>query len=261
MNGAAPEAAAKAYLRRGWSVVPVAPRSKHPLVKWEPYQRQPPGEAEIEGWFQRWPGAGVAIVTGTVSNLVVLDVDPGHGGEDSLSELEAVNGALPDTVEAISGGGGRHLYFAHPGAPTRNVVGLAPGIDLRADGGVIVAPPSHHPSGRDYRWRDGHAPDDCELAALPGWLLRLILRRRGRGGHTVEHWRGVIADGVDSGQRNNTVASLAGYLLWHGLDRDVTEDLLLCWNAARCRPPLDEDEVRRVVESIWRLHRAEALGG
>jgi hypothetical protein len=166
--------AALDYLARGWSVVAVEPRAKRPLVRWEPFQRRAPAAADVAGWFERWPDANVGIVTGRVSGLVVVDVDPRHGGGAALRALERAHGALPPTVESATGGGGRHLYFAHPGGRVRNRVGLVPGIDLRGDGGVVVAPPSVHPSGRRYRWKRGRAPGEAALAELPRWWLDLL---------------------------------------------------------------------------------------
>jgi hypothetical protein len=159
--------AAQAYLARGWSVLPVEPRGKRPLIAWRKLQSRRAAADEAGRWFERWPDANVAIVTGRLSRLVVLDVDPRHGGAESLAAFEAENGPLPATLEALTGGGGRHLYFRHPGARTANRVGLRPGIDLRGDGGCVVAPPSVHPSGRRYAWRAGHAPDELAAAPLP----------------------------------------------------------------------------------------------
>ncbi len=167
-------AAAKACLARGWSVVPIEPRGKRPTVAWLEYQHRPPTKEEVERWFHRRHGANLGIVTGAVSGLVVLDVDPRHGGDASLAALEADHGPLEHTVEAATGGGGRHLYFAHPGGTMPNRVGLAPGIDLRGDGGVVVAPPSIHPSGRRYAWVPGRAPDEARLAPIPRWLIALV---------------------------------------------------------------------------------------
>ena len=163
-------AAALAYRARGWSVLPVEPRGKRPLIAWRRLQSRRASAADVELWFERWPDANVAIVTGRLSRLVVLDVDPRHGGDASLAAFEAEHGTLPATVEALSGGGGRHLYFRHPNERTPNRVGLRPGIDLRGDGGCIVAPPSVHPSGRRYAWRAGHAPEDLAAAPLPASL-------------------------------------------------------------------------------------------
>jgi hypothetical protein len=252
--------AALAYCKRGWSVLPVRPRDKRPLLPWEPLQRSPAGEAEIRGWFERWPDANIGIVTGAVSGLVVLDIDPQHDGEESLARLEREHGPLPVTVEALTGGGGRHLYFAHPGGLVRNKAGLAPGIDLRGDGGYVVAPPSMHPSGRRYAWEVSHHPDDMPVAPLPGWLAARLADGAARLGHPRAHWRAIARDGVGEGQRNTTLASFAGHLLWHGVDPEVALELLACWNAQRCRPPLPQEEVARTVESIARLHAREHPG-
>lgn len=243
------EQAALSYLSRGWSVVPIRRRDKRPAIRWQGYQHRRATPDEVRAWFRQWPGANVAIVTGAVSGIIVLDVDPQHGGDASLRRLEARHGPLPPTLEAMTGGGGRHIYFAHPGGVVYNKVGLLPGIDLRGDGGYVVAPPSLHASGVRYAWASqATAPDP-----LPRWLLQRV-SSRGRGGHRLSYWRKLVHEGIMEGERNNTIASLAGRLLWHGVDEDVVLDLLLCWNATRCRPPLPEDEVARTVESIRRLH-------
>jgi hypothetical protein len=260
MSAQAVGQAALDYLALGWSVVPVRAKEKRPLIAWQVYQQQRPSADEVRAWFARWPQANVAVVTGAISGLVVLDVDPQHGGDESLARLEREYGPLPATVEAISGGAGRHLYFAHPGGHVHNRVGLAPGIDLRGDGGVIVTPPSLHPSGRRYAWRAGCAPSDARLAPLPRWVISGAGADAGRAGHPLAYWRGLIEEGVLEGTRNTTIASLAGHLLWHGVDADVVTELLLCWNRERCRPPLSDEEVVRTVASIARMHEREAEG-
>jgi len=252
-------AAALAYLRRGWSVLPIRPQSKLPLIAWEEYQHRRATEHEASEWFCRWPTANVGIVTGLISHLAVLDIDPRHGGNDSVASLESTKGPLPATVEVETGGGGRHLYFQQT-MPLRSRIALAPGLDLRADGGIVVAPPSMHPSGERYFWRRGHDPASLELAALPPWLQRLASENDVGHGRSVKYWRDLLRTGVEEGVRNNTIASLAGHLLWRGVDPEVVIELLLCWNRARCRPPLGDEEVVRVASSITRLHnRSERL--
>lgn len=245
---------ALSYRKRGWTVIPVAPRGKRPIVRWEEFQRRAPSEQELRDWFERWPTANIGLVTGALSGLVVLDIDPRHDGDDTLRLLEREHGPLPHTVESITGGGGRHVYFKHPGGIMRNRVGLAAGIDLRGDGGMIVAPPSIHPSGRPYAWEVSHHPDETPLTNLPLWLKALALGEAGHPGHSLVHWRHLVRVGVPEGERNSTVASLSGHLLWHGVDPEVVLELLLCWNRLRCRPPLNDKEVARTVESIRRTH-------
>jgi len=249
-------AAALAYAARGWSVLPIEPAGKRPLVPWLELQQRAATVAQIEAWFGRWPDANVGIVTGRVSGLVVVDVVPRHGGAESLQQAEREHAPLPPTVEAATGGGGRHLYFAHPGGLLRNRVGILPGIDLRGDGGCVVAPPSLHPGGRRYRWAAGRAPGEVGLAPLPSWLLPAAHAGAPRG-HSLAHWRELVRQDIVEGTRNNTLASLAGHLLWHGVDAEVVLELLLAFNRLRCRPPLPDDEVARVVASIARLHQAD----
>lgn len=162
--------AALDYLERGWSVIPAVEKAKRPAVPWKRYQSKCASERTVRAWFRRSPDFNVSIVTGALSGLIVLDVDPRHGGAESLKKLESAHGALPKTMESISGGGGRHLYFRHPGEQIPNRTNIEPGIDLRGDGGCIVAPPSVHPSGKRYRWKKGRGPGKRVPAMLPDWL-------------------------------------------------------------------------------------------
>jgi hypothetical protein len=255
-----PRHAALEYLARGWAVVAIVPGEKRPIVGWQRYQRVLPREQEIDDWFREQPDANIAIVTGALSGMLVLDVDPRHGGAESLRRLQAERGPLAPTPQVATGGGGRHIYFAHPGGTVRNRVALMPGIDVRGDGGLVVAPPSLHPSGRRYAWLERHSPEDLAPAPLPHWLREQLGAERTRRGHSPGHWRRLVREGVEQGERNNSVASLAGHLLWHGVDPEVVMELMLCWNRARCRPPLDDGEVAHVVASITRLHEDREPG-
>jgi len=249
------------YIGRGWSIIPIRARDKRPLIQWEEFQHRRADLAEAYAWFSSWPAAGIAVVTGSISNIVVVDIDPRHGGDESIERFEQQHGRLPVTVECRSGGGGRHLYFAHPATFVRNKVGFAPGVDLRGDGGYVVAPPSVHTSGVGYAWKEDCRPESTNLATLPGWFLSQAIDGVRSLGRSISHWRRLVRDGVREGQRNNTVASLAGHLLRRGVDRVVVMELLLCWNRGRCEPPLVDEEVVTVVESIGRFHpRADRPG-
>ena len=254
--GGATHAAALAYAALGWSVIPIEVRGKRPLVPWLEFQQRIATAEEIDAWYRHRADANVGIVTGRVSGIVVVDVDPRQGGDESLRRLQQDEGLIAPTVEAETGGGGRHLYFVHPGIPLQNRVGVAPGIDLRGDGGCVVAPPSTHSSGRRYVWAPGCSPDERDLSPLPHCFLP-DRSTAAHPGHPLAHWRDLLREGVDEGCRNDTLASLAGHLLWHGVDPEVAFELLLAWNRMRCRPPLTDDEVARVVQSIARRHQRE----
>ena len=187
-----------AYIAHGWSIIPIRSGGKRPLVRWEESQYRRPHVEEVRAWFSARPEAGIAVVT-AVSGLVVLDTDPRHGGEVSLERLQRQHDRLPTTVECRSGGGGRHLYFAHLGAPIRNKAGFAPGVDLRGDGGYVVAPPSLHASGLRYLWVGDRKPKMSDLAPLPDWVLQLAVDQPRRLGHSIAYWRRLVREGVPRG--------------------------------------------------------------
>lgn len=162
--------AALGYADRGWKVIPLAVRAKFPLGSLVHHGLRDATDdlATVFRWWERAPRANVGLVAG-VSGWVALDVDPRNGGDDELHELERQLGRLPETVSAETGGGGAHFLFRHPGEQLAGKLGE--GIDVK-DAGYIVAPPSVHPSGREYAW--DLSPDDVDLAELPeAWLQRL----------------------------------------------------------------------------------------
>lgn len=201
----------------------------------------------IRQWWRADPNYNVAVATGAASRIFVVDID-GADAEGELQTLEVEHGALPSSVEAITARG-RHVYFQWPAQPIRNSTGkIAPGIDVRGEGGYVLTPPSVHPSGRLYAWSVDSANS---VADAPQWLLAKANGSNGNGTATPPSaWRNLARDGVDSGQRNNTVARLTGYLLRHRIDPVVALEMLTAWNATRCRPPLDEAEVASIVDSI-----------
>lgn len=127
----------------------------------------------VDSWWRREPEASIGIAAG--GGLFVLDVDVRSGGDDSLAELQAKRGELPDTPLVLTGGGGWHFYFAVPPGLAWHAK-IAPGVEIKADGGYLVAPPSMHASGRRYIWDLGHRIDEEPLAELPLWLLQQACR-------------------------------------------------------------------------------------
>jgi hypothetical protein len=249
-------AAALDYGRRGWRVLPVA--GKVPRIASWPTQATRE-EATVRRWWRTWPTADIGIATG--AGLLVLDIDPRHGGDGSLAELERAHGPLPETPRVLTGGGGVHLYFTVD-QPIGNRAGLALGIDLRGYGGYVVAPPSVHASGRRYVWELGASPDDVPLAPAPGWLLeRIRADRPNRTPRPPEEWAALVRGPIAFGARNDSLARLAGYLLRCRPAPRVVLELVRAVNQARCTPPLPDDEVERTVDSIARLEVEREVEG
>jgi Bifunctional DNA primase/polymerase, N-terminal len=178
--------AALAYAAHGWAVFPVhgsvaggcdcgAPDcsspGKHPLTR-RGLKDATTDTGVVAGWWKRWPAANLALATGSASGVVVIDVDLPQG-DHSLAKLLEAGYELPDTLTVRTGSGGLHLYYAEPEVSLGNSAGRLPGaelqlpgVDLRGEGGYVVAPPSLHVSGSSYQWIDG----DAGLAPAPAWL-------------------------------------------------------------------------------------------
>jgi len=174
-RGVTSHEAALIYLRHGYSVIPLRPHDKRPAIAWEEFQRRRATKAEVTGWYRRWPEAGVGIVCGSVSGIVVVDGDPRNG--DGLGVLASY---MPRTWTAETGGGGEHRYIFAPPWRLSKMTGLLPGLDLQAERGYVVAPPSRYPSGRPYRWRPDLALGEVPLAPVPSLIHDLIRLRRAR---------------------------------------------------------------------------------
>lgn len=160
--------AALDYANTGWPVFPL--RGKIPLTN-HGFKEATTDEAQIRAWWTKWPEAGIGGVTGAASRCVVLDLDPRHGSDRSIAELEAKHGVPPVTPWSRTGGGGKHLIYQHPGGVIGNRAGIFLGVDVKGDGGYIVLPPSFHPSGKRYSWgQDTTIP----LAPMPAWLTEAL---------------------------------------------------------------------------------------
>jgi Bifunctional DNA primase/polymerase, N-terminal len=134
-------AGALGYLKREWSIIPVG-HDKRPLVNWKPYQERRPTVTQVRDWFDDDPEAGIAIITGAISGIVVLDVDAKSDGRESLEQLQNEHGRLPQTVTVKTGGGGRHFYFQHPAVISAQALGSWAGVSTS---GVTAHMSSLHP--------------------------------------------------------------------------------------------------------------------
>jgi putative DNA primase/helicase len=240
--------------RKGLHVFPCRVRGKQPATTngFKDASRDP---EVVTRWWSLGPSYNIGVATGAGSGVFVLDVDGGErAGEASLRALEAEHGALPATVESITGGG-RHLWFKMPGRSVPcSVDRVGPGLDVRGAGGYVVAPPSIHPSGRAYSWS---VDSGATFADAPAWLLERACLPTTNGDPDgkvlpapVGDWRDIVITGVGEGARDNSAARLAGYLLRHRIDPLVTLGLLQAWNETKCSPPLATTDIERVVNSI-----------
>jgi Bifunctional DNA primase/polymerase, N-terminal/Primase C terminal 1 (PriCT-1) len=226
---------------------------KHPNARYAPHGLidATTDAARITHWWQCVPDANIGVATG---HLVVIDVDPQHGGDDSLHKLETEHGELPHTIRVITGGGGEHIFFEATAEIGNSTGKLAAGIDVRGVGGYVVAPPSLHRSGRRYAWSVDHHPDNTAVAPLPDWIVAAVKKPAGNGADILPtppfEWRELVENGVVEGTRDCTVAKLAGYLLRRRNDPYVVLELLQCWNVTRCIPPLPAADIKRIVNSI-----------
>lgn len=207
-------------IERGWHVLPLYEISsgtcccgkpnctagKHPRIR-DGAKGATIDLHQVQEWWTQWPQANVGVTTGADSGIVVLDIDPRNGGDSSLQQLENDHGDLPPTVMAATGGGGQHLIFQHPGLAIGNRRNLAgyPGIDLKGDGGYIVAPPSNHVSGGHYAWMPDHRPGEIAIAPIPEFLIDLA--QQGPVTELTDYesqsWDGSLPPAVDQLAKNH----------------------------------------------------------
>jgi hypothetical protein len=226
---------ALAYAGAGFPVFPCQPRAKEPLIKGG-FHAATTDEAQIRAWWGKWKLANIGIPTGEVSGFIALDIDP--GGEESLAKLEAQHAPLRGTRE-VKTGRGRQLLFKYPGVPVRNSAGaLGPGLDIRADGGYVLAPPSIHPNGKRYLFAN-----EAKFALMPEWLIRLASEAKPPEQPSVSG----NGEKIPEGRRHATLMSVAGTMRKRGLGEAAIRAGLLECNKAQCVPPLPESEVIRMA--------------
>lgn len=273
----------------GFSTCPLRKKDKRPLFEWKKYQDEQPSLAEINLWTNKYKDYNVAVITGAVSGIIVLDID-GQEGWDYLTQ----NGYdLPITPRAQSSPGKAHIYFKHPNPEkgVRTRVNTELKIDVKGDGGYVVAPPSIHKLGHRYQWVEGFAPQDVPLADTPQWLIDFIAQyaqgaspsftappldippangegpkeaelesRPGQAGVKLERPQDdpVTGDvdelthllkGVSKGGRNNACAKIAGTWIAQNMTPGSVWQMLLAWNLKNS-PPMPEQEIHTVLESI-----------
>ena len=224
------------YSKQEFSVIPIG-KDKKPLIEWKKYQNEKANEEQIQEWFEKFPQANIGIVTGSISGIVVVDVEAGGDIKD-----------LPPTVSSKTGGGGWHFYYKYPGFEVKNSTKAIRDLtDIRGDGGYVVAPPSLHKSGKNYEW--SVSPDMADFAELPAWILEKTKNKTQK----KTDWSEILNKSVPEGSRNMTATKVAGKLL-----RDLSPEFwepsgwlaFSGWNKNQSKPPLKETELKNIWESI-----------
>lgn len=234
--------------------------------------------AQVEAWFQQWPEANVGIATGPISGIVVLDVDMAKGAHSSSLIFGDVDQTI-FTTPKVRTGAGLHFYYRYPaGIDIRNSASkLGPFIDVRGDGGYVVAPPSMHVSGKRYEFQNSHS----ELADFPqDWIDKLIQAHTpgpaGPSQNGAYTYTGpavspgsfvipppapgvIMPDAINQGSRNQTLTSIAGSLRHRGLSEGAIYAALNIENQRVCVPPLGDDEIRHIAFSVGRYAPAEPI--
>jgi DnaB-like helicase C terminal domain/Bifunctional DNA primase/polymerase, N-terminal len=261
------------YAARGWAVFPVhsirqgrcscghdpCPKKagKHPRTV-HGFKESTASMSAVLAWWTQWRDANIGIPTGT--HFTALDVDPRYGGDEALRRLESEHGRLPATWRVLTGGGGFHVLFQPvPGLRDSTAV-LGPGLDIRGEGGYVIAAGSTHVSGRDYVWEIGYGPDDVPLAPMPAWIVERLTKPRGTGNAADDDEWVRRLSGVPLGQQNTTATQIAGRLAAKGLSAGEIGEILVGFGA-RCTPPISRDDAatfRDIAQRIWEKEQAKA---
>ncbi len=268
-------AAAIDYHRRGWSIIPQVPGTKKPFVRWTELQDRQPTETEVEEWWQRWPNAGIALIAGPTSGVLVVDVD----GVEAHAALVERLGTEPIAPKVLSGSrepSRFHLFFKHPAFGTRaKKTPWHPKLEFRGHAGLAVLPPSLHKSGNRYAWADGRCLTDLELPELPDLIVEAIrpvalpplppavpvmIPMDGDSPLAVvspstrQFACGVYSNGPNWNERLFRAAcDFAG----RGIPRPVAEPLLL--DGARPWDDHERENARRTIESAYSQPRAPSI--
>lgn len=230
------------YYDQGWCIIPA--RGKIPAVKWQEYQTKRPTREQVARWWDENPNYNIALVTGAVSGVVVVDID---GVE--------IPPGLPPTAVVETSPGRYHYYFKHPGFSIKNAVGeLMPGVDFKGDEGIAILPPSTHyhkttgkPDGQ-YGW--ALSPKQVGgFADLPQWVIdRLKIKK------SIQE----IAKGTAQGSRNADTTSYIGYLLYNLKDLDKWQplwEMVKAWNQINVKPPQVEDALSATFKGLLEKER------
>jgi hypothetical protein len=253
------------YAEAGYSVIPVG-NDKKPLLKWEQYQKKIASKEEIASWFTKWPTANIAVVTGEISGIVVVDIDDPELKHDLLDTIE--KGAEPPIT--ITPRGGRHQWFLRPKEEIRNTTGFIDKVDFRGDGGYVLVPPSKNGNGKGYIWKKSIFETD--LTVLPKELINIIKTNsrvfpqnmgkteQNQTGMSCQQGVSVLTKPVNCsqmltmGRRDDDLFHIANCLVKGGANNDEIMEIVKRL-ANSCVPPFPINDAFEKIQSA--LNRSE----
>ena len=249
--------AALEYAAKGWSVIPIS-KTKQPLIEWKTAtQEYLTNPDNIKKWWAKFPAANVAIVTGSRSNgLVVIDLDvdedKGINGVESLNEWCDKNNIFPieSSATVATGRGGQHLYF-QSNFTYHNHVGCLDGVDIRGEGGCVVAPPSiHGTTKREYIW--DITQDELIIPAADSDVVFFLgeMETGKNASDTGEFVKNDFTEIVSEGGRNNKLFKYVSKLQGEGESDQAIREYAEVYNKTHLKPQLDDDEVKRTIDSV-----------
>ena len=240
------------YAGLGLAVFPCKERGKRPAFKnWQDTATTDPDA--IKTIWTRNPQFNLGIATGSKSGgLLVVDIDNHDvNGADSLAEWEQANGKLPETATVLTGSGGVHYYYRTT-EEVHGATGVLPGVDIRAEGNLIVAPPSIHPNGNAYEWDLGADIDEVGITEANSTVMKL-LGNGSKKSNESNHFE--LPDIIRNGNRNDVLYRYASQLQAKGVDDLGIHAAVMAANTERCDEPLDEKEVDALVDSALRYEK------
>ena len=248
------EAAVK-YAKRGWSVFPVR-KNKTPYTP-NGFHNATTNLDTITRWWKEYPDANVGIATGSMSHgLTVIDIDidesKGIHGDESFQDWCDEEGVFIDSLTAVTGRGGKHLYFTST-YPYGNKTGCLPGVDIRGEGGYVIAPPSIHENGNPYYF-DGDEDEEEIVCAQEDSDVEYFFNEMCKSSNGNKEPLKVPSE-VNEGGRNDMIFKMASSMQARGDDDDVILATCQGYNEKNCHPPLPDDEVLFIVRNV--LNRYE----
>lgn len=249
---------ALAYAKKGMAVFPLN-RDKSPKIP-SGFQKATIDEMQIETWWRKWPDANIGIATGKLSGGICvidldLDEDKGKNGIKTLKDWQDSHGLIPPTAVAITGRGGWHIYFK-ASEEVKCRINLLPGVDVRGDGGYVVAPPSVHLNGNEYKWADNMSPEEIGVAPIDD-NIRYLLMQGVAPNYTKPSY--VAPDKIPQGERNGTIFKFACMMQAKGASDQTIYAATMTENQSKCVPPLSDQEVRQIVSSALKYDKGKPI--